>query len=63
MSAVTYSEKTYAPRESMPAKAVVREPAKGFFRRLMEAAVAARVEQARAEYDRYVQVNGRDPIV
>lgn len=58
MSAVTYNTtKTFA---STPKAAAA--PAKGFFARVMEAIVAARMEQAERELARYVQVNGRDPI-
>ncbi|QRG06508.1 hypothetical protein EZH22_26820 [Xanthobacter dioxanivorans] len=57
MSAVTYTTKTFA---SAPKAAVA--PKKGFFARLMEAIVAARMEQAERELARYVQLNGRDPI-
>lgn len=67
MSAVTYSEKTYAAprpaRDAVAAKAPARAAGTSFFRRVLDAVVAARAEQARDEYDRYVQVNGRDPIV
>ena len=58
MSAVTYSPKNFAPSQ----KADVAAPKKGFFARLMEAIVAARMEQAERELSRYVQIHGRDPV-
>lgn len=60
MSAITFS-KAYTPaRSTAPAAARVAE--KGFFRRLLEAIIAARAEQAVAEVDRYYRIHGRDMI-
>lgn len=60
MSAITFS-KAYTPaRSAAPAAARVAE--KGFFRRLLEAIIAARAEQAVAEVDRYYRIHGRDMI-
>jgi len=62
MSAITFS-KAYIPAHS-PASAAGSDRAveKGFFRRLLEAIVAARAEQAVAEVDRYYRIHGRDMI-
>ena len=68
MSAVTFSPNTLsrdtraaAPKASKTA-AGNAAAGKGFFARLMDAIIAARMEQAERELSRYVQLNGRDPL-
>ena len=67
MSAVTFSPNTLsrdtravAPKASKTAAG--KTAGKGFFARLMDAIIAARMEQAERELSRYVQLNGRDPL-
>ncbi|UJX44308.1 hypothetical protein [Xanthobacter sp. YC-JY1] len=60
MSAVTFSPDTLS-RETRSA-APKAAAGKGFFARLMDAIIAARMEQAERELSRYVQLNGRDPL-
>ena len=57
MSAVTYTDKFVRP-----SKAASSSAKKGFFARLLQAVVAARMEEAEREYARYVQIHGRDPV-
>ncbi|MBP2150647.1 hypothetical protein V5F63_18255 [Xanthobacter autotrophicus DSM 597] len=63
MSAVTFSPDTLSrnTRAAAP-KASKTAGGKGFFARLMDAIIAARMEQAERELSRYVQLNGRDPL-
>ncbi len=63
MSAVTFSPDTLSrdTRSAAP-KAGKAAAGKGFFARLMDAIIAARMEQAERELSRYVQLNGRDPL-
>lgn len=62
MSAITFP-KAYTPaRPAAPAARPARAAEKGFFRRVLEAIVAARAEQAVAEVDRYYRIHGRDMI-
>lgn len=69
MSAVTYTDTTYArapnaraPKAAPAAAAKSAAPKQGFLARLMDAIIAARTEQAERELSRYVQIHGRDPI-
>lgn len=57
MSAVTYSDKSLASEPTQVAQAK-----KGFFRRLLDAVIAARMEQADRELALFVQRTGRYPI-
>ena len=63
MSAVTFSPNTLSrDTRAAAAKASKTAAGKGFFARLMDAIIAARMEQAERELSRYVQLNGRDPL-
>ncbi len=64
MSAVTFSPDTLSrdTRSAAPKAAAGKTAGKGFFGRLMDAIIAARMEQAERELSRYVQLNGRDPL-
>lgn len=65
MSAVTFSPDTLSreTRAAAPkATAGTTAASKGFFARLMDAIIAARMEQAERELSRYVQLHGRDPL-
>lgn len=64
MSAVTFSPDTLSRDTAPKAGKVAASTAgtTGFFARLMDAIIAARMEQAERELSRYVQLNGRDPL-
>ncbi len=64
MSAVTFSPDTLSrdTRSAASKAAAGKTAGKGFFGRLMDAIIAARMEQAERELSRYVQLNGRDPL-
>ena len=63
MSAVTFSPNTLSrDTRAVSPKASKTAAGKGFFARLMDAIIAARMEQAERELSRYVQLNGRDPL-
>jgi len=55
MSAVTYPAKSFSPAAD-PAVT----PAKGVFRRMLDAVIAARAAQAEREVARYLALRGED---